>query len=79
MGRSVLAATAVVDFSLFVDQVVFAPEFFQLNQDWNRVFQLNRRLFAAPFPNAKHANFSFKSATKMRSQMVYELSEKSTI
>jgi len=42
-------------------------------------FQLNRRLFAAPFPDAENADFSFKSATKMRSQMVYELNERSTI
>jgi hypothetical protein len=53
----------------------FRRDFFQFNRDWNRVFQLNRRLFAAPFPNAENADFSFKSATKFGPQMVYELNE----
>jgi len=34
---------------------------------------------AVPLPNARKPNFSFKSATKLGPQMVYELNEKSTI
>jgi hypothetical protein len=49
----------------------FSPAFFSIKS----VFQLNRRLFATPFPHAKTADFSFKSATKMRAQMVYKLND----
>ena len=35
----------------------FCRDFFQLNRDWNRVFQLNRRLFAAPFSQCQERGF----------------------
>jgi hypothetical protein len=69
LGPNPPLTSAPVDFSLFVDQIIFAGIFFQLNRDWNRVFQGNRRLFVALFPNTENAEFSFKSATKIRSQM----------